>query len=90
MSFNLIKRIIYRFKDMATIKSLCLKAEEYAHKNGEEIPGAEHFLLSAFDLPDGTARRVFQRAGANPDDFEKAVKQQYNEALDSVGIDPTH
>ena len=87
MRFNVIRHISLRLKDMATVKNLCLKAEEYAHKNGEDKPGAEHFLLSAFDLPDGTARRVFETAGANPDEFEKAVKHQYSEALDSVGID---
>ena len=72
---------------MATISKLCQAAETYAQKRGEGIPAEEHFLLSALDLPDGTARRVFERVGASPDQLEKAIDQQHNQALSYIGID---
>ncbi|MGH6647625.1 hypothetical protein [Aquabacterium sp.] len=49
MSF--IHRLKQRVRDMGTIKSLCLGAEEHAQQDGQDKPGAEHFLLSALDLP---------------------------------------
>lgn len=55
--------------------------------SGEEEPGAEHFLLSAFELPEGSARRVFQRIGADPDKFRDAIDKQYSDALHAVGIE---
>jgi len=82
-------RIKLRFSDMGTIKALCLGAEKHAHKNGEEEPGAEHFLFSAMDLPDGTARRVFERIGADPETLRSAIAKQYSDALHSIGVDPT-
>ena len=87
MSFSPFKRMKLRMQDMSTVSALCQGAEQYAHKNGEESPGAEHFLLSAFDLPDSTARRVFERLGANPDELEQAIKKQYSEALSDIGLD---
>lgn len=84
---SLITRVRLRLKDMGTLKALCLGAERYAHKNGEESPGAEHFLLSAIDLPDGTARRVFERFGVDRRQIEQAIADQHSEALASIGID---
>ena len=89
MLFSFVRRIILRMRDIRTVKELCLGAERYAHENGEDVPGAEHFLLAAIDLPDGSARRVFERIGANPDELGNAIKKQYNEALKSIGIDPS-
>ena len=83
----MFKRIRLRIRDVKTIGKLITGADQQAHLNGEEAPGAEHFLLSALNLPDGTARRVFQRIGADPEQFHKAINDQYNDALDSVGID---
>jgi ATP-dependent Clp protease ATP-binding subunit ClpA len=82
----MFKRLKLRLKDVATIKQLIHGADDQAHLLGEQEPGAEHFLLSALNLPDGTAGRVFQRIGASPEKFKQALKQQYLEALDSVGI----
>ena len=87
MPFSFINRIKLRMKDMGTIRALCEEAETYARKNGEESPGAEHFLLSALDLPDGTARRVFGRIGVESDQIENAIRSQHNEALSFVGMD---
>ena len=84
---SLFRRLKLRFKDMATISKLCQVAETYARKRGEGTPAEEHFLLSALDLPDGTARRVFERAGVSPDQLEKAIDQQHSEALSNIGVD---
>ena len=83
----MFNRLKMRFKDAKTLCTLIEGADQKAHANGEEKPGAEHFLLSALDLSDGSARRVFERLGADPDALHKAIQQQYRDALSAVGID---
>lgn len=82
----MFKRIRLRLRDMKTVSQLISGADKQANILGEEDPAAEHFVLSAFNLPDGTAKRVFDRIGADPDNFIGAIKQQYSDALSSVGI----
>ena len=81
--FDAIKK---RFRDMGTIKALCEGAERHANLAGQKEPGAEHFVLAALDLPDGSARRVFERVRADPDGYRAAIAQQYENALRNVGI----
>lgn len=83
----MFKRIKLRIQDIKTINKLIPGADAQARMSGEEEPGAEHFLLSAFELPEGSARRVFQRIGADPDKFREAIGKQYSDALKSFGID---
>lgn len=83
----MFKRIKQRIQDMRTIAKLISGADAQAHLQGEEKPGAEHFLLSAFLLPDGTARRAFERVGADPEQFQLAIQQQYSDALNAIGMD---
>lgn len=83
----MFKRLKLRILDMKTIGKLISGADEQAHMNGEDEPGAEHFLLSALMLPDSTARRVFERIGADPEQFKIAIRKQYSDALSSIGID---
>ena len=83
----MFNRLRMRIRDVNTIKTLCLGAEQYARQNGEEEPGAEHFLLSAIDLPDGTARRAFARVEADADRVRAAIFAQYDDALRSIGVD---
>ncbi|OOG74418.1 hypothetical protein B0E45_05440 [Sinorhizobium sp. A49] len=83
--FNRIKQ---RLNDMGTIKALCERAEHHALQDQQRKPGAEHFLLSALDLPDGTARRAFTRVGADASDLPQAIARQYAEALRLLGLDP--
>ncbi len=80
-------RIMLRFRDMKTISKLISGADEQAHINGKHEPGAEHFVLSALNLDDGIAKRVFEKMGANAEKFKSAIGQQYADALSSVGID---
>jgi len=72
---------------MRTVSRLLRGAERIARASGEEVPGAEHLLLSAMDLPDGTARRAFERVGADPDGLAAAIAAQHADALRAVGID---
>ena len=83
----MFKRIKLRMQDMKTISQLISGAEEYAHGRGEEEVGAEHLLLSALALSDGSARRVFERAGVDPDKLQAAIDKQYCDALNVMGID---
>jgi ATP-dependent Clp protease ATP-binding subunit ClpA len=83
----MFKRIRLRIQDMKTIGKLISGADEQAHISGEEEPGAEHYLLSALKMSDGSARRVFERVGADSDKFHEAIGKQYSDALKFVGID---
>tara|TARA_R110000850_G_scaffold29276_1_gene80894 strand:- start:2115 stop:2342 length:228 start_codon:yes stop_codon:yes gene_type:complete len=51
-----------KFKNVTTLKFLCERAEIHALQDQQREPGAEHFLLAALDLPDGT-RAPGLRAG---------------------------
>jgi ATP-dependent Clp protease ATP-binding subunit ClpA len=82
----MIKRILLRFRDMKTIGKLIPGADKEANMLGEEKAGAEHFVLSALNLVDGTAKRIFERFGIDSGKFRDAIKTQYSEALSSVGV----
>ncbi|RXZ63967.1 Clp protease N-terminal domain-containing protein [Pelagerythrobacter rhizovicinus] len=83
----MLESIRSKLKSMETIRLLCEMAETYALRDGEQEPGAEHLLLAAFDLPDGTARLAFERVGADPLALRAAVADQYDDALRAMGID---
>lgn len=85
----MFKKIQLRLQDMKTISRLITGADEQASMLGEEEPGAEHFVLSACELPDGTAKRVFERIGSDPAKFIDAINMQYSDALNTVGISPS-
>ncbi|MFM8898617.1 MAG: Clp protease N-terminal domain-containing protein [Burkholderiales bacterium] len=82
--FTAIKR---RFQDARTIKVLLTAAEKHANKAGHKQPAAEHLVLAALDLPDGTARRTFERLQRDPMLFQSAIEQQYQDALRQVGVE---
>lgn len=82
--FNTVKQ---RFRDMSTIKTLSFGAEKLANEEGQKEPGAEHFVLAALELPDGTARKAFERIHVDPDNFRVAIAQQYEDALRNIGIE---
>ncbi|AEV84299.1 Clp protease ATP-binding protein [Actinoplanes sp. SE50] len=73
-------------QDMRTIKKLLTAAESEARRAGDELPGPEHLLLAAFDLPDDTARRAFERAGADPAGFRAAIDDTHQRAMHDVGV----
>lgn len=80
-------RIKNAFRDMRTIRTLLEGAEAEANRSGEPEPGAEHLLLAALELSDGSARRAFERIGADPDALRQAIEHSHAEALRSVSID---
>lgn len=84
----MFNRIKARFESMGTIRTLCEQAEQHARRDQQREPGAEHFVLAALDLPDGTARRAFEAIGADAAGFRPAIERQYGEALRLVGLDP--
>lgn len=75
-------------RDIRTINKLMTGAEAEARHAGESIPGAEHLLLSALALPDGSARRAFERVEADPDQLRTAIATQHADALSAIGIEP--
>jgi hypothetical protein len=75
-----------RLQDVATIRRLCESAETHALADGQTQPGAEHFLLAALDLPDGSARRVFEELAADPAAIKAAIAKQYAEPLAALGL----
>lgn len=72
---------------MKTVSALISGADHQANLNGEKKPGVEHFVLSALNLEEGSARRVFERIGIDADQFRNAINEQYKTALSTVGID---
>ena len=61
----MFKRVKLRLKDIRTIGQLIKGEDKIANIMGEEKPSAEHFLLSALKLPDGSAQRVFDHLQVN-------------------------
>jgi ATP-dependent Clp protease ATP-binding subunit ClpA len=81
-------RLRQRLRDAGTLKTLCEAAEAHARRAGQEHPGAEHFVLAALDLPDGTARQAFARLNADANGFAAAIERQHRDALAAVGMPP--
>lgn len=75
-----------KLRDMRTIKQLCEAAEAHSLSDHQRKPGAEHFLLAALDLSDGTAQLAFKSVGADPATLNQAIEQQYRMALQSIGL----
>lgn len=84
----MFQRIRQRLGDMKTIRHLCQGAERYALADQQRAPAAEHFLLAALDLDDGTARRAFAQVRADPAQLPQAIAQQYRDALRYAGLEP--
>ncbi len=83
----MFKQLQTRIADMRTLAALCKGAERHANADGQTEPGAEHFVLAALELPDGSAEKAFQRVGSDPRRFRDAINQQYGEALTAIGMD---
>ncbi|UMR31281.1 Clp protease N-terminal domain-containing protein [Massilia sp. MB5] len=79
-------RIKQRLRDMGTIKRLCEDAEKHANADGQAQAGAEHFILAALDLPDGTARQAMQRLNVAPEQYRTAIARQHQEAMQFAGV----
>lgn len=82
----MFRKLQRRFQSMRTLSRLCTDAEAHARLRGQAAPGAEHFLLAAIDLPEGSARRAFESVGADPSALGEAIERQYREALQAAGV----
>ena len=76
-----------KFDDVRTMRVLFPTAEELAQRDGQDRPGAEHLLLAALDLPDGTATEVLERLGLSREDVRAAISAQHDDALRSLGVE---
>lgn len=74
------------FDDMRTIKQLLTDAERIARELGEEEPGAEHLLLSAIGLPDGSAARALAGVGVDEEAIRAALRDEQADALVTAGV----
>ena len=72
--------------EMRTIKQLLTDAERIAREVGEEEPGAEHLLLSAIGLPDGSAGRALGAIGVDADRIRAALREEQADALVAAGV----
>ena len=82
----MLKKVIEAARDAGTLKTLCERAEAIARAEGCAEPEAEHFVLSALELPDGAAGRVLARLGLDGKGFKRALIEQEREALRQVGV----
>ncbi len=85
----MLEAIRRRVSDMRRISQLSQMAETIAHDSGDDKPGAEHFLLAAFDLPDRTAQIVFDSLGVDRAAISAAIRAQYDRGLRQIGIEPS-
>lgn len=72
--------------DLATMKRLLPEAERIARQQGAESPSAEHLIAAALSLDDGIAAAVLAAHGVDRDRWLKAVRQQHQDALATIGI----
>lgn len=75
-----------RARAMKTISGLLTEAEAIARLGGAEQPAAEHLVLAALQLPDGTAARAFERVGASAGDLRSALEAQEADDLERIGV----
>ncbi|MCO8127148.1 Clp protease N-terminal domain-containing protein [Acidimicrobiia bacterium EGI L10123] len=73
---------------MKTIAALLTQAEQIARARGTEQPAAEHLVLAALQLPDGTAAGALERLGSSAADFGAALDAQEVEDLERIGVRP--
>ncbi|WP_199589268.1 Clp protease N-terminal domain-containing protein [Blastococcus sp. TF02A-26] len=74
-------------RDIRTIKRLLTGAETEARAAGEAVPGPEHLLLSAAELPDGTAGRALAAVDTDVAALRAAVTAVHDDALTGLGLD---
>jgi ATP-dependent Clp protease ATP-binding subunit ClpA len=72
--------------DMRTIKQLLTEAERISREMGQEEPGAEHLLLAAAQLPDGSGARALARAGTDAARISEGLVREQADALVTAGV----
>lgn len=74
-------------RDMRTIGALLGDAEQVARRLGDEEPAAEHLLLAALKLPDGSAARALGAVGVSAEHLERALVEEQAASLERAGFD---
>lgn len=74
-----------RFEGARTLRYLLEAAGRHALADQQRGPGAEHLLLAALDMPDGTAQKIFADFGTDGSRFREAVASQQKDALFAAG-----
>lgn len=82
----MLRKLRGRAAAMKTIAALLTQAEQIARTRGTERPAAEHIVLAALQLPDGTAARALERLGSSAADFGAALDAQEVEDLERIGV----
>ncbi|MFC7447912.1 Clp protease N-terminal domain-containing protein [Rhodococcus daqingensis] len=73
-------------RDMRTMKQLFAQTEAEADRLGDHEPGAEHLLLAALSLTDGSAQRAFEGEGVSRDGLREAITRVHEDALTAAGV----
>jgi ATP-dependent Clp protease ATP-binding subunit ClpA len=82
----MFRRLKVRAVSAKTISNLLRRAEEIARGRGADRPAAEHLVLAALQLPDGTASRALEWLGLSADDFRAALDAQEADDLERIGV----
>ena len=75
-------------RDARTIGRLLTDAEQVARRMGDERPAAEHLLIAAMAMPDGSAARVLASFDTGVAQLEDAVQEEHAAGLVAAGVDP--
>ena len=86
----MLKKLRDRFENMRAIADLSTRAEAIARRGGVVEPAAEHFVLAALEMPDGSAGEAFSALGHDKSSLEDAIREQHTAALAIVGIPKEH
>jgi ATP-dependent Clp protease ATP-binding subunit ClpA len=78
--------MIRALRNARTLKQWLEGAERLSLAEGAELPGVEHLVLSALELPDGTARQAFAAVMASPADLRGAIETVHREAAGGMEI----
>lgn len=82
----MFRKLKARVTAMRTISALLTEAEEIAGSRGAERPAAEHLVMAALRLSDGTAVRTLERLGSSAADFGAALEAQEADDLERIGV----
>lgn len=70
----ILRKIQGRKADMTTLSNTLTEAMAIAQRAGAANAGAEHLMMAALAMDDGTARQAFEAIDADPDGFAAAVE----------------
>jgi len=77
----ILRRFLDRKKDMESLAAVLARSLAIASREGSEHAGAQHLLLAALEMEEGSANRAFGRLGATRQGFVEAIAAQHAAAL---------